>query len=255
MPRMHLRPNPRPRTQFRTLSASITARSPLSLSFPLFLSLPLSAHRASSPSSALNQYMEEKCKQDEDDVAGRDVARTTPAGEGEDGDGIGDGEDPFGTHEGAYYTPRARAALGFGDAYDLSAWAWACDHSPHRRSKKKLDKERQIQLEQQQRCAHSGPATTPTGTTIPASTVPDAIIGGGNAAAGAVCGPGPWSVYHAPNYAASAPQLSCVNRPDKELEYLRAMAKSFLRSGAAPDTAQTTTRGSLSGAQQLTLFV
>ena len=143
-----------------------------------------------------------------------------------------------------HITPRARTALGFGDAYDLSVWAWACDHSPHCRLKKKLDKERQIQLEQQQRCAHSGPATTPTGTTIPASTVPDAIIGGGNAAGGAVCGPGPWLVYHALNYAASAPQLSCANRPDKELEYLRAMAKSFLRSGAAPNTAQTTTRGS-----------
>lgn len=69
--------------------------------------------------------MEEQCKQDENGIdacgrAGRDVARTAPAEEGEDGDGIGDGEDPFGTHRGAYYTPRAHAALGFGDAYDLS---------------------------------------------------------------------------------------------------------------------------------------
>ena len=40
--RLHLRPNPRPRIKFRTLPASITAHSPLSLSFPISLSLSLS---------------------------------------------------------------------------------------------------------------------------------------------------------------------------------------------------------------------
>ena len=227
-PRLHLRPNPRPRTQFRTLSASITARSPLSLSFPLSLSLPLSARRASSPASAMNRYMEEHCKQDEKGVDarardGRDVARTAPAEEGEDVDGIVDGDDPFSTHGGAYYTPRARAALGFGDAYDLSAWAWACDHSPHRRAKRKLDEKRQI--EQQQRDTHAGLATT---ATIPAFTVTDASIAVENTV---MCGTksGFWPVYHAPIYAASAPQLSCAKRPDKELESFRAMAKAAAR--------------------------
>jgi hypothetical protein len=178
----------------------------------------------------MNRYMEEQRKQDENGVdtrgrAGRDVARTAPAEEGEDGDGIVDGEDPFGTHGGAYYTPRARAALGFGDAYDLSAWAWACDHSPHRRAKRKLDEKRQLQVEQQQRDALTGPATT---AAIPAVTVADASIGIENTV---VFGnkSGFWPVYHTPIYAASAPQLSCAKRPDKELEYLRAMAKATAR--------------------------
>ncbi len=48
------------------------------------------------------------------------------------------GEDPFGTHGSGYYAPGARAALGLGNAYDLSAWAWACDCSPHRRAKKRM---------------------------------------------------------------------------------------------------------------------
>jgi hypothetical protein len=203
MPRLHLRPNPRPRTQFRTLSASITARSPLSLSFPLSLSLPLSARRASSLGTMMSRYMEEQGKRDEDGVdrrsrAGRDVAGAAAAGEVED-QGIVDGEDPFGTHGRAYYTPRAREALGFGDAYDLSAWEWACDYSPSRREKKKWEEMRHV---------HAGAATTDgTGTTRS----------------------GPGSVYHTPVYAASAPQLSCDNRPDKELEYLRAIAKSRAR--------------------------
>jgi hypothetical protein len=94
------------RGRFRTLSASITARSPLSLSFPLSFSLPLTVRRASSPG-----------------MMGGDSEAVV----------YGEGEDPFGTHGSGYY-----AALGLGDAYDLSAWAWACDCSPHRRAKKRV---------------------------------------------------------------------------------------------------------------------
>jgi hypothetical protein len=227
-PRLHLRPNPRPRAQFRTLSASITARSPLSLSFPLSLSLslPLSTRRSSSPGTAVNRYMEEQGKQDDGRVvkrgrAGRDVVGAGVTGKAEDGDGVGDGEDPFGTHARAYYTPRARAALGFGDAYDLSAWEWACDYSPCRRAKMQEEK-LHVQAEQQQWGVHSGPATTAaTGTTTPAFAFVDANFG--NTLVGGT-GPGSWSVYHTPIHAASDPQLSCARRPDEDLEYLRAMA-------------------------------
>jgi hypothetical protein len=99
----HLRRDPPARGRFRTLSASITARSPLSLSFPLSFSLPLAVRRASSPNVPLRH-----CAMGEE------------------------GEDPFGTHGSGYY-----AALGLGDAYDLSAWAWARDFSPRRRGVKK----------------------------------------------------------------------------------------------------------------------
>ena len=203
-PRLHLRPNPRPRIRFRTLSASITARSPLSLSFPLSLSLPHSTRRVSSSGTEMNRYMEQG-RQGEDSAkqhgrAGRDVAEAATAGEDEDRERIGDGEDPFGTHGRAYYAPHARAAIGFGDAYDLSAWAWACDHPPYRRQKK--------------RHVRTGSAT------IPALAVAGANIGI------LVGGTGSASVYSTPIHAASAPQLSCANCPDMEVEYLRAMAKA-----------------------------
>ncbi|KAH9178202.1 hypothetical protein EDB89DRAFT_1901777 [Lactarius sanguifluus] len=115
----HVRRDPRARGRFRTLSASITARSPLSLSFPISFSLPLAARRASSPNVTLQRYMM-------DGTAYR---------EGVDGR---EGEDPFGTHGSGYYAPGEWTALGHGDAYDLSAWAWACDRSPHRRAKKRM---------------------------------------------------------------------------------------------------------------------
>lgn len=117
----HLRRGPRARARFRTLSASITARSPLSLSFPLSFSLPLAARRASSPNVTLRRHM----MGGEADRDGEGAARQ-------------EGEDPFGTRGSGYYAPGARAALGLGDAYDLSAWAWACDCSPHRRAKKRM---------------------------------------------------------------------------------------------------------------------
>ncbi|KAF8274655.1 hypothetical protein EI94DRAFT_1695799 [Lactarius quietus] len=109
----HLRRDPCARGRFRTLSASITARSPLSLSFPLSFSLPLTVRRASSPSVPL-----QRCVM----VIGGEVDRD------------GEGGDPFGRHDSGYYAP----ALGLGDAYDLSAWAWACECSPHRRAKKRV---------------------------------------------------------------------------------------------------------------------
>ncbi|KAH9063835.1 hypothetical protein EDB87DRAFT_1575167 [Lactarius vividus] len=112
----HIRRDPRARGRFRTLSASITARSPLSLSFPISFSLPLAARRASSPNVTLQRYMM-------GDAADRENR---------------EGEDPFGTHGSGYYAPGEWAALGHGDAYDLSAWAWACDRSPHRRAKKRM---------------------------------------------------------------------------------------------------------------------
>jgi hypothetical protein len=141
------------------------------------------------------------------------------AGEVED-QGVMDGEDPFGTHGRAYYTPRARAALGFGDAYDLSAWAWACDYSPYRRAKKKREEKRHVRA--------SSATTAAAGATTPAFGAADASIGSGSIVVGGTRS-GSGSVYHTPIYAASAPQLSCANRPDKELEYLRAMAKSRAR--------------------------
>ena len=205
-PRLHLRPNPRPRIRFRTLSASITARSPLSLSFPLSLSLPLSARHVSSSGTEMSRYMEEQGKQGEGGArqhgrAGRDVTEAATAEE-EDRERIGDGEDPFGTHGRAYYAPHARKALGFGDAYDFSAWAWAHDH-PYRRQKKQEEK----------RHVRTGSAA------IPAFAVAGANIGI------LVDGTGSGSVYSTPIHAASAPQLSCANFPD-EVEYLRAMAKA-----------------------------
>lgn len=133
----HLRRDPRiARGRFRTLSASLTARSPLSLSFPLSFSLPLAMRRASSPCVVVAER---------ESLSLRD-------------------EDPFGAHGSAYYA----ASLGLGDAYDLSAWAWACDFSPRRRVKK-----------QRVRAATTG-------------------SGSGSAT----------SVYSAPVHAASAPQLT-----------------------------------------------
>lgn len=120
----HLRRDPRTRGRFRTLSASITARSPISLSFPLSFSLPLTARRASSPNITLQRCMRGG-EADREDADGEGTAHR-------------EGEDPFGTHGSGYYAPGARAALGLGDAYDLSAWAWACDLSPHRRAKKRV---------------------------------------------------------------------------------------------------------------------
>jgi len=209
-PRLHLRPNPRPRIRFRTLSASITARSPLSLSFPLSLSLPHSTRRVSSSGMEVNRHMDEQGKQGDDSAkqhgrAGRDVAEAATAGEEKDRERIGDGEDPFGTYGRAYYAPHARASLGFGDAYDLSAWVWACEHPPYRRQKKHEEK----------RHVSTGSATIPTFAVTGANI---GILSG--------TGSGFGSVYSTPIHAASAPQLSCTNCPDTEVEYLRAMAKA-----------------------------
>jgi len=129
--------------------------------------------------------MEEQGKQGVDGTkqqgrGGRDVTEAVTVGEEERREHIGDGEDPFGTHGRAYYAPHACAVLGFADAYDLSAWAWASDRPSYRRQKKHEEK----------RHVRSG------------------------------------SVYSTPIHAASAPQLSCANCPDKEIEYLRAMAKA-----------------------------
>src|SRR6266702_1910215 len=121
----YLRRDPRARGRFRTFSASITARSPLSLSFPISFSLPSAARRASSPNVTLQQRCMMGGEADRDDGDCEGAARR-------------EGEDPFGTHGSGYYAPGARAALGLGDAYDLSAWAWACDCSPHRRAKKRI---------------------------------------------------------------------------------------------------------------------
>ena len=206
-PHLHLRPNPRPRIRFRTLSASITARSPLSLSFPLSLSLPLSTRRVSSSGTEMNRYLEEQGKQDDGGAKqyGRGGSEVATAGDEGDRERIGNGEDPFGTYGRAYYAPHARASLGFGDAYDLSAWAWACEYPPYRRQKKKHEEKRHVR---------TGSAT------IPAFSVAGANIGT------LVGGTGTGSVYSAPIHAASAPQLSCANCPDTEVEYLRAMAKA-----------------------------
>jgi hypothetical protein len=183
------RPHPRPRTQFRTFSASITARSPLSLSFPLSLSLPLVSRRTSTPNAAMQRCV------DEDDEDGRD-------NDGHVRRGTTTGEDPFGMHGGAYYAPGARAALGIGDAYDLSAWAWASNTSPHRHSKKKRHIRPDKQSGDDQRVA--------------AATSNGGVVGSE--------GSGP--VYRVPVHAASAPQLSYAARADKELEYLRAIANA-----------------------------
>jgi hypothetical protein len=207
-PRLHLRPNPRPRIRFRTLSASITARSPLSLSFPLSLSLPHSTRRVYSSGTEMNRYMEEQGKRGEDGAKQHGRAGAT-AGEEEDRERIGDGEDPFGTHGRAYYAPHARASLGIGDAYDLSAWAWACNYPPYRRQKIKHEEKRHVR---------TGSAT------LPAFAVAGANIGLLVGGTGSESGSG--SVYSTPIHAASAPQLSCANFPDKEVEYLRAMAKA-----------------------------
>lgn len=147
--------------------------------------------------------MEEQSKRGEDGVkqhgrAGRDVAEAVTAGQEGDRERIEDGEDPFGTHGRAYFAPHARA--GFGNAYDLSAWAWACDDPPYRRQKKYKEK----------RHVRRGSAT-----------IPVFAIAGTN-----VGGTGSGSVYSTPIHAASAPQLSCANFQDKEIEYLRAMAKA-----------------------------
>jgi len=200
-PRTHLCPrphHPRSRAHFRTFSASITPRSPLSLSFPLSLSLPLAARRASSPGgTALHQCMSEN-EQDEDhgEEGDRDVEDESER----------EREDPFGTYGRAYYAPGARAALGFGDAYDLSAWTWARDCAPCGGAKKRKT---HVRAER-----HADPA---------AKQAADA--------AGAESGPGP--VYRAPIHAASAPQLSCAPQPDGELECLRALANATARGRVA----------------------
>ena len=161
----------------------------------------------------MNRYMEGQGKLGVDSAkqhgrAGRVVAEGAAPEEEEDSVRIGGGEDPFGTHGRAYYAPHARAALGFGDAYDMSAWTWACDHPPYRRQKK----------HEVRRHVRTGSAT------IPAFAVTGANIG--ILVGGTRSGSGSGSVYSTPIYAASAPQLSCANCPDKEVEYLRAMAKA-----------------------------
>jgi hypothetical protein len=187
------RPHPRSRAHFRTFSASIAARSPLSLSFPLSLSLPLAARRASTPGGMpMHQYMNEN-EQDED----RDEEDGGREGDGNDGN---EDEDPFGTYGRAYYAPGARAALGLGNAYDLSAWTWARDCTPCRGGGAKRQK-RHVRAERQQ-----DPGATEVAATEP--------------------GPRPGRVYRSPIHATSAPQLSYAQPPDRELEYLRALAKA-----------------------------
>jgi hypothetical protein len=190
-------PHPRSRGHFRTFSASIAPRSPLSLSFPLSLSLPLAARRASTPwGTAMHRYMNED--RDEDD-------------EGREGEGDEEDEDPFGTYGRAYYAPGARAALGLGDAYDFSAWTWARDCAPYRSDGGKKGK-RYLRA---QECsgAHADSTTTKAAT-----------VG---------LGAGLGYVYRAPIHATSAPQLSCAQPPDRELEYLRALAKATARGSVA----------------------
>ena len=209
------RPHPRPRAQFRTLSASITAFSPLSLSFPLSLSLPLVPRRASTPSAAMRRYMDEDDGEDEDDDDGRVGGAWRARG------CAGGAEDPFGTHGSAYYAPGARTALGRGDAYDLSAWAWARDVSPHRGAKKRK-RHQHVQAEQQQQQQQQYGVRAPHPATTTSAAAPSASASGETTGSG--------SVYRAPVHAASAPQLSCVRRADKELEYLRALADATARA-------------------------
>lgn len=213
-PRLHLRPRPHPRTQFRSLSASITARSPLSFSFPLSLSLPLAGRRASSLGTGMHRYM----VQQNDDRAGGATARVA----GEDGKEVGEGEDPFGTHGGAYYAPGAREALVLGDAYDLTAWAWACDCSPYRRTK---ERKRHVQ---------TGPITKASGAAI--------ADGGDDDGTTMKSGNKSGSVYGVPIHATSAPQLSCAQRPDRELEYLQALANATARGRVPRPPARVGTR-------------
>jgi hypothetical protein len=68
--------------------------------------------------------MEERDERDDNGVValgrvGREVARAAATGEGEDREGIGEGEKRFQHHGRTYYSPCARVALGFEDAYDL----------------------------------------------------------------------------------------------------------------------------------------
>ena len=210
-PRPRPHPLPRSRAHFRTFSASIVARSPLSipLSFPLpiSLSLPLAARWASSPGGkgAMHPDMNENENlQDEDGV---------------EDDEVGEGEDPFGTYGRAYYAPGARAALGLGDAYDLTAWTWAAarDCAPYRDSKKR---KRRVRAERKY-SAHTDPSAETASPPVES-------------------GPGP--VYCAPIHAASAPQLSCAQFPDGELEYLRALAKATATGRVARPPAHETAR-------------
>ncbi|KAI9454709.1 hypothetical protein F5148DRAFT_418461 [Russula earlei] len=216
--RLHLRPHPRPRAQFRTLSASIIARSPLSFSFPLSLSLPLAARRASSPGTVTHRFMDDHGEHDRDSGDGRSRTQRVDDGVfGEDGDGVKEGEDPFGANGSVYYGPAARVALGLGDAYDLSAWAWACDHSPYRRTKRKYHDQEHCNVQ-------AAPATKVIDTT--------AVIDSGSSGDGTNIASDTRSrfVYRAPIYATSAPQLSGVQCQDEEsVGYLRALANATAR--------------------------
>jgi hypothetical protein len=132
---------------------------------------------------------------------------------GNDGDGEfeGGGEDPFGTYGRAYYAPGARVALGLGDAYDLSAWTWARDCGAPYYSAKKRKRHGRAGL---QCCGfHADPATAK--------------------APSAGSSPGPGAVYSAPIHAASAPQLSCAQLPDSEMECLHASANATARGRVA----------------------
>ena len=136
--------------------------------------------------------------------------------DGVDADGVGEGEDPFGTYGRAYYAPRARAALGLGNAYDLSAWTWAArDCAPYRDSKKRKRHGRA----ERQYGIHTDALTNTAGAAVES---------------------GP--VYRAPIHAASAPQLSCAQFPDRELEYLRALAKVTVRGRVARPHGHETAR-------------
>jgi hypothetical protein len=138
--------------------------------------------------------------------------------EGAEDHGVGEGEDPFGTYGRAYYAPRARAALGLGNAYDFSAWTWAArDCAPYHDSRKR---KRPVRAGRQYG-VHTDPSTKNAGATVES-------------------GRGP--VYGAPIHAASAPQLSCAQLPDRELEYLRALAKAKVGGRVARLPGQETAR-------------
>jgi hypothetical protein len=160
----------------------------------------------------MHQYMNEN-EQDED----RDEEDGGRENDGKDGD---EDEDPFGTYGRAYYAPGARAALGLGNAYDLSAWTWARDCTPYRGGGAKRQK-RHVRAERQQ-----DPGATKVAAAEP--------------------GPRPGRVYRSPIHAASAPQLSYAQRPDRELEYLRALAKATATARVArppgPEPARTNAR-------------
>jgi hypothetical protein len=118
-PPLHLRPNPRQRTQFRNLSISILALT----SLVPFISIASAFHAYRARAERVIDTWISKGKQDSDRVDECGRMRRDVAGEGET-ERAPERARTVPARTGEHIMSFARAAHGIGDAYDLSTCAW-----------------------------------------------------------------------------------------------------------------------------------